>query len=107
MISEKSGVLPEEALETVKQILDTCPQLHLIGLMTIGSWDSSVAATQPNPDFQCLVDLKQTVDTAYNLSLELSMGMSNDFQTAIQMGATNVRVGSSIFGPRRNPKEAA
>ncbi|KAL6196288.1 hypothetical protein ACLB2K_031903 [Fragaria x ananassa] len=40
-------------------------------------------------------------------NFELSMGMSGDFEQAIEMGSTNVRVGSTIFGPREYPKKQA
>jgi PLP dependent protein len=40
-------------------------------------------------------------------NLELSMGMSNDFEIAVQMGSTNVRVGSRIFGQRSGKEESA
>ena len=44
--------------------------------------------------------MKQILDSKYNLNLELSMGMSNDFQQAIKQGSTSVRVGTTIFGSR-------
>ena len=46
---------------------------------------------------------KDTTKSTHILELELSMGMSGDFETAIQHGATSVRVGSTIFGPRLYP----
>ena len=59
-----------------------------------------------NPDFETLVDVRKIVSEATDIKLsdiELSMGMSNDFEEAIKMGSTNVRVGSSIFGSRNYP----
>ena len=44
--------------------------------------------------------MKQILYYKYNLNLELSMGMSNDFQQAIKQGSTSVRVGTTIFGSR-------
>lgn len=56
---------------------------------------------------QRLVECRQAVATALSCpptSLELSMGMSHDFELAARMGSTNVRVGSSIFGARAPKK---
>ena len=56
-----------------------------------------------NPDFRKLLEVRQEVCSSEKLSLasvELSMGMSNDYEEAIRLGSTNVRVGSSIFGAR-------
>lgn len=92
----------DEIYETVEFLLDSnqCQSLALQGLMTIGSLDQSTADTEVNKDFQQLADLKLILDEKYSLDLQLSMGMSNDFQTAITQGASSVRVGSSIFGSR-------
>ena len=62
-----------------------------------------------NPDFSTLSNVRKEVSEATNISeadIELSMGMSNDFEEAIKMGSTNVRVGSSIFGARNYPAAA-
>ena len=74
--------------------------------MTIGALGHSLATEHKegaNPDFLTLIDCRKKVAEKFGLdeaSLELSMGMSNDFEEAIRMGSTNVRVGSSIFGAR-------
>lgn len=92
----KSGVGPEELLPLVDFIQQQCPKLRLRGLMTIGA---------PN-DMSCfekLVDHRLQVAQHLGVeaeSLELSMGMSGDFEEAIARGSTNVRVGSTIFGER-------
>jgi len=55
------------------------------------------------PDFQCLVSCKNEVCKAIGLDsahFQLSMGMSSDYQKAIELGSTSVRVGSLIFGSR-------
>ncbi len=60
-----------------------------------------------NHSTQRLLDCKKEVTEKLGLdpaSVELSMGMSHDFEQAIAMGATNVRVGSSIFGARQPKK---
>lgn len=50
---------------------------------------------------KCLVECKQKVENELSVKgLELSMGMSSDYEMALKMGATNVRVGTTIFGGR-------
>lgn len=92
----KSGVTPDEAVDLCRHITSNCERLQLKGVMTIGA---------PG-DVQCLdtlVRCRQTVADNLGIKstdLELSMGMSDDFETAISYGSTNVRVGSTIFGSR-------
>lgn len=98
----KHGCVPSEAPSLVQHVLAKCPNLELAGLMTIGAFDHDLSKG-PNPDFQELIKAKSTVCEKLGLeseSLELSMGMSNDFEHAIEFGSTNVRVGSTIFGAR-------
>lgn len=90
----------EEVYETVEYLTKECKNLHLQGLMTIGSFSESTSSDGVNQDFAALVELKQILDKKYSLDLQLSMGMSNDFTTAIRQGSTSVRVGTSIFGVR-------
>ena len=90
----KSGIEPDEMVELCRSIIDECPLLTLVGLMTIGA---------PG-DLNCFNILAKCRDDTLEAlglnSLELSMGMSDDFPEAIAHGATNVRVGSTIFGAR-------
>jgi len=86
---QKGGVAPAE----LEAFLDTCRGrygLEIAGLMCIPP-----AEDPPSPHFALLNTLART----HGLSL-LSMGMSADFDAAIQLGATHVRVGSAIFGTR-------
>ncbi|KAJ1396357.1 hypothetical protein B484DRAFT_458910 [Ochromonadaceae sp. CCMP2298] len=101
----KSGVSPgPELMELVAYIKEQCPLLNIAGLMTIGA---------PG-DFSCfdrLVEAREEVAAALTIDgekplLELSMGMSGDFEAAIERGATSVRVGSTIFGARLYPSKA-
>ena len=91
----KSGVEPgEPCVELCREIAESCPRLHLLGLMTIGAVGDASC-------FTTLVDCRTQVAEALGRDdLELSMGMSGDFVEAIAAGATNVRVGSTIFGAR-------
>ncbi|KAK9515854.1 hypothetical protein VZT92_026456 [Zoarces viviparus] len=105
----KHGLPPEETVNTVKHIVSQCSALHFLGLMTIGSYGYDLSLG-PNPDFQMLLSRRQEVCDGLKLPLEgveLSMGMSTDFEHAIEVGATNVRVGSVIFGNREYPNSAA
>ena len=92
----KSGVDPVDLVALVKVIRDECPLLVIAGLMTIGAPE----------DFTCFDRLAASrVEVAAALgvdpsSLALSMGMSGDYEAAIERGATNIRVGSTIFGAR-------
>lgn len=98
----KSGVHPDEAVGLVRHIQESCPNLALAGIMTIGAFDHDLSQG-PNPDFQRLLQCRASVCEQCCLEpkdVELSMGMSNDFEHAILVGSTNVRVGSTIFGAR-------
>ncbi|KAI1909282.1 hypothetical protein LOZ12_005335 [Ophidiomyces ophidiicola] len=108
----KSGIEPSQTLELCQFIREKCPRLKLQGLMTIGAIARSKATTSEteNEDFVCLRETKDTVCEVLKLEgdekLELSMGMSEDFEGAIAMGSNQVRVGSTIFGARPPKGEA-
>ncbi|KAG9584150.1 hypothetical protein KCU77_g12389, partial [Aureobasidium melanogenum] len=102
---EKSGVEPKDAAQLCKHILDNCPHLELGGLMTIGAIARSKATTKEteNEDFEELRKCRDEVAKQLGMDadkLELSMGMSSDFEAAIRQGSTEVRVGTTIFGER-------
>ena len=86
---QKAGVLPGDADAFIKACLDDY-QLPVEGLMCIPP-----AGDVPAPHFAFLADI-----AARNGLSRLSMGMSADYEAAVQLGATEVRVGSSIFGAR-------
>lgn len=98
--SSKFGITTEEALQLVEDI-SKLPHVHIKGLMTIAPF---VAEPEENrPVFRALkklsVDIaKKNID---NVTMDvLSMGMTNDYQVAIEEGATMIRVGTGIFGRR-------
>jgi hypothetical protein len=91
----KSGARPED-LPALIETLAGCPNLRLTGLMTMPPW--SDAPEESRPYFRALREL----GVRHGLA-GLSMGMSHDLEVAIEEGATRVRVGSAIFGPRRQP----
>lgn len=99
----KSGCQPgEETLELCRHIKDKCEHLKLLGLMTIGAIARSKATTPEteNDDFLALKNERDAVAKELGMELELSMGMSDDFEGAIHQGSDEVRVGSTIFGER-------
>ena len=89
---QKAGVLPQET----KDFVARCREEHglaIEGLMCIPPFDEP-----PGPHFALLAKL------AGEIGLEtISMGMSGDFEDAVMLGATHVRVGSAIFGARPKP----
>ena len=108
---EKSGVEPENAVALCKHVIDRCPHLKLQGLMTIGAIARSqgLSEGQENEDFIALKEVRNSVVKGLGLQdkeLELSMGMSNDFESAIRCGSDEIRVGSTIFGERPPKKDA-
>ncbi|EMD89316.1 hypothetical protein COCC4DRAFT_195891 [Bipolaris maydis ATCC 48331] len=107
----KSGVEPQDALALCRHVVDKCPHLQLAGFMTIGAIARSKAMTEENEneDFVALRETRDRVAEALGWDkekLELSMGMSADFEGAIRMGSDEVRVGSEIFGVRPPKKDA-
>nr|CAD7459344.1 unnamed protein product [Timema tahoe] len=99
---EKNGCSPAEVASLVKFVLENCKSLEFVGIMTIGKYGYDTSQGL-NPDFLSLVQVREEVCKSLGLcadQVELSMGMSDDFEQAIELGSTNVRVGSSIFGYR-------
>uniref|UniRef100_F6H7G3 Pyridoxal phosphate homeostasis protein n=3 Tax=Vitis vinifera TaxID=29760 RepID=F6H7G3_VITVI len=100
----KSGVDPAACVELVKHVALGCPNLEFGGLMTIGMLDY----TSTPENFKTLANCRSEVCKSLGITeeqCELSMGMSGDFELAIEMGSTNVRIGSTIFGAREYPKK--
>lgn len=101
--NSKFGISPEGAIEFIKQVSEF-PNLHIKGLMTIGLLSSKDEKVR-----DCFKLLKEIQLKAQALQLpnasfeELSMGMSNDLELAIQEGSTMIRVGTAIFGERPFP----
>lgn len=107
----KSGVDPAQTADLCRHVRDKCPHLHLAGLMTIGAIARSQATTKEteNEDFVALRETRDKVAGELGLAqeeLELSMGMSADFEGAIKQGSDEVRVGTGIFGQRPARKDA-
>ena len=95
---QKAGVLPEDAADLVREVV-SCEQLQLIGLMAIPPFTADPESSRGH--FRALRELRDRLEDELGLTLpHLSMGMSHDFEVAIAEGATMVRVGTAIFGPR-------
>jgi hypothetical protein len=89
----KAGVSPED-LPCLMEAVAGCPNLRLRGLMTMPPWSDQAEPSRPY--FRRLRALAEENGLA-----GLSMGMSHDFETAIEEGATLIRIGTALFGPRR------
>lgn len=105
--SNKAGIEPEAAAGLCRYIREQCPRLKLQGVMTIGAIARSRDTTpeNENEDFVCLRETRDRIVKELGLDgaeaeLELSMGMSSDFEGAIALGSDQVRVGTTIFGDR-------
>ena len=91
----------EDALAPIFEAARVCQRVHLIGLMVLPP-----AVTEPEaarPFFRALQDVRtRLLDRGVDRSMlaELSMGMSHDFEVAVEEGGTMVRIGTAIFGPR-------
>ncbi len=100
--ASKSGLAPE-ALYAFLDGLAGREHLRVVGLMTLAAPARSPAEleTVVRPQFQHLRRLAEGYGGSAGVALDrLSMGMSGDFEIAVEEGATDVRVGSALFGPR-------
>ena len=95
---QKHGILPQD-LAGMVELVDSMPRLELQGLMTIPPYHEEAEASRPY--FRQMAELLAEINRSRQQPLrELSMGMSHDYQIAIEEGATLVRIGTSIFGSR-------
>ena len=88
----KTGAPPEDLPELVEAAED-CAHLNISGLMTVPPWSEN--AEESRPYFRKLAQLARE----HGFST-ISMGMSGDFEVAIEEGSTTIRVGTALFGPR-------
>jgi pyridoxal phosphate enzyme (YggS family) len=92
---QKAGISPGNVLEIAEIVYDL-PNLRLIGLMTMGPENPNAEDARPY-----FIRMRKLLESLAMPGVnKLSMGMTADFEVAIQEGATHVRVGSGIFGPR-------
>lgn len=97
--ASKSGVAPQEAAALLQHCL-TLPHLQVRGLMAMPPWHPDPEASRPY--FRTLRELRDELARLFPQAdlPELSMGMSADYEVAVAEGATLVRIGTALFGPR-------
>ncbi|HSI15054.1 MAG TPA: YggS family pyridoxal phosphate-dependent enzyme [Chthoniobacter sp.] len=96
--STKYGFSPKELREQLEELLHL-ERLQIDGLMTIAPFAPEAESSRPH--FVALRELREQLQTEFRVPLpRLSMGMSGDYEVAIEEGATLVRVGTAIFGTR-------
>ena len=97
----KFGFSPESVLDQL-DTLNALPRLEIHGFMTIAPWTPEPEKVRPV--FRRLRELKEAGEQKLGAPLpHLSMGMSGDFEVAIEEGATIVRIGTALFGARTKP----
>ena len=89
----KSGVMSEEAIDIYQQIQESCPQLRLKGVMSIGANTNNIKEVQES--FETTYDIYEILKK--DGATICSMGMSGDYELAIKCGSNLVRIGSKIF----------
>lgn len=98
--SSKFGYPPDRLLAEFKELC-SLPRISVQGLMTIPPFAAD--AEKSRPHFRRLREVKRQCEEILGAPLPcLSMGMSGDFEIAIEEGATFVRVGTALFGPRKS-----
>jgi pyridoxal phosphate enzyme (YggS family) len=96
--AQKSGCSPEEAPALARAVA-TCSSLRLDGLMTVGPLTDD--GTVQRRTFRALRELRDALQEEGVWLPALSMGMSGDYGIAVEEGATMLRLGTALFGPRR------
>ena len=101
--ASKFGYPPDRLLKDLERI-NALQRIEIQGLMTIAPWTTEPERVRPL--FRQLRELKERAEQILGAPLpHLSMGMSGDFEVAIEEGATLVRIGTAIFGPRSPSKK--
>jgi PLP dependent protein len=97
---QKAGVLPDDA-ETLVRSLAALPRLRVLGLMTMGPFEGDPEDSRPYfKETRRIRDALRALAIAGVEMRHLSMGMSHSWRVAVEEGATLVRIGTAIFGPR-------
>jgi pyridoxal phosphate enzyme (YggS family) len=93
----RQGTDPE-GVEPLVELASALPGIRAVGLMTMPPWTGDPEGCRPH--FARLRELRDRVRSRFPDLLELSMGMSGDYEVAVEEGATMVRVGTALFGAR-------
>lgn len=97
----KYGVVPDKTVELAKQV-SKLPWISVLGLMTMGPFSDD--PNDSRPSFRLLAELRKQIEQEGipGITMQhLSMGMTHDFEVAIEEGATMLRIGTAIFGERK------
>ena len=95
----KSGMAPEEVSRTLRYVMESCPRVTVEGLMTMAPFSPNPEDARPH--FRRLRELRDRMEQELGVGLpRLSMGMSGDYEVAVEEGATWVRLGTVLFGER-------
>jgi pyridoxal phosphate enzyme (YggS family) len=98
--ASKFGYKPAQLLDELK-VINALPRVEIQGLMTVPPW--TPVAEKVRPVFQKLGELKKECEQRLGAPMpHLSMGMTGDFEVAIEEGATLVRIGTALFGARNS-----
>ncbi len=97
---QKLGIYPPQLEEFIKEIRDL-PSIKIIGLMTISAFTEDYNRIRQS--FRLLRSLRDKANSHIDSIKYLSMGMTNDYEIAIEEGASHIRLGTSIFGERIKP----
>ena len=92
----RGGVAPENLGDLVEKLVEV-DGLEILGVMAVAG-----LGVDPRVDFERAIDSRDELVGMIPAAKNLSIGMSEDFEVAIEMGATHVRIGSAITGPRPN-----
>ena len=99
----KSGMKPEEVRDVLAHIAQSCPRITVEGLMTMAPFSENPEDARPY--FRKLRELRDAMEKELGVGLpRLSMGMSGDYEVAVEEGATWVRLGTVLFGERPKTK---
>ena len=99
----KSGMRPDEVRPAIEFLMRECPRVTLEGLMTMAPFSENPEDARPY--FRRLRELRDACEGEFGIRLpRLSMGMSGDYEVAVEEGATWVRLGTVLFGERPKVK---
>ena len=99
----KSGMRPEDVKPTLEHIAAECPRMTVEGLMTMAPFSENPEDARPY--FRRMRELRDGLQDSLGVGLpRLSMGMSGDYEVAVEEGATWVRLGTVLFGERPKTK---
>ncbi len=101
----KNGMRPDDVASAVRHIMANCPRITVEGLMTMAPFSEDPESSRPY--FKKLRELRDQTERALGVGLpHLSMGMSGDYEVAVEEGATYLRLGTVLFGERPKIKVA-